>query len=96
MSQLKQIQRLSYACNAFGPLSLEALKPIIRRKNIKTALRSLHLRHCKIPANVTSGLLHLLNSTRNFIRSLSLVNVNLNASNVQELIAFIKSAKQIH
>lgn len=75
--------------------SLQALKPIICGRNNKSSMRNLHLIHCKMPANVTNDLLVMLNSEKNHIRCLSLVNVNLNQSNYKELINFIRGSKQL-
>ena len=73
---LKEVQRLSYSNNAFGQKSLEALLPLLSFDS-KRGLRSLHLKHCKITAKVTTRLLQSFNHQRNYIKSLSLVNVNL-------------------
>ena len=76
MGQLNDVQRLTYSNNAFGPKSLEALLPMIA-KDPKTGLRSLHLKHCRMAAKVTTRLLQSFNHERNYMKSLSLVNVNL-------------------
>ena len=78
MCNLTHVARLAYEHNQFGPSSLKALMPIICNPIPKHSLRSLHLKHCKMSANVTFDLLHAFNSSKNSIRSLSLVNVNLN------------------
>lgn len=79
MSQLKNVSRLSYNHNSFGHKSLHALIPILcNGGSAKNSLRELHFKHCKMSAKVTNDLLLTLNQNRNFIRCLSLVNVNLN------------------
>ena len=57
--------------------------------------RSLHLKHCKMSAKVTYDLLHSFNVSKNSIRSLSLVNVNLNQSNYKELCALIQISRHL-
>ena len=57
MQELTIVNGLTYKHNMFGKKSLEALIPIIRREQTQTALRSLHLVHCKITAKVTKELL---------------------------------------
>ena len=52
--------------------------PIISKKQIKHSLRSLHLKHCKMTAKVTNDLLYSFVRSKNYLRSLSLVNVNVN------------------
>ena len=46
-------------------------------------------------AKVTYDLLHSFNVSKNSIRSLSLVNVNLNQSNYKELCALIKMSRHL-
>ena len=55
----------------------------------------MHLKHCKMTAKVTYELLYSFNRTKNFIRSLSLVNVNLNGSNYRELCQLIRTARHL-
>ena len=77
MSKLTYVQSLTYSENHFGPLSLEALKPVLQRTFLKHSLRALHIKNCKISGKTTYDLLFTLNARKNFIKSLSLVNVNL-------------------
>ena len=95
MGSLTIVNQLTYTHNTFGPASMAALQPIICNDQVKFSLRNLHLKHCKMSAKTTFDLLHALNSKKNAMRSLSLVNVNLNQSNYQELCAFIKSSKHL-
>lgn len=83
MGYLTRVNQLVYKNNAFGEKSLQALIPIICKS--KSPLRTLQLIHCKMTAQTTHDLLHSLNQQRNQIRSLSLVNVNLNQYNYKEL-----------
>ena len=95
MSQLTYVSRLEYSHNSFGQKSLEALIPIICRGQLRHSLQSLHFKHCKMSAKVTNDLLHQFNQTRNFVRSLSLVNVNVNAVNYRELCQLIRSSRHL-
>ena len=79
----------------FGQKSLEAILPIISKKQIKHSLRILHLKHCKMTSAVTHDLLYSFNRTKNFLRSLSLVNVNINGTNYRELCKFIKGSRHL-
>ena len=69
--------------------------PILCREQVKHSLRILHLKHCKITAQVTHDLLKVLNSHKNHMQSLTLVNVNLNQYNYKELCLFIKNSRHI-
>ena len=95
MSDLREVERLTYINNAFGQKSLEALVPMLA-SDPKTGLRSLHLKHCKMAAKVTTRLLYSFNHQRNYIKSLSLVNVNLCQQNCQALCEFIRGARVLH
>ena len=95
MCQLTYVSRLSYNHNTFGEKSLKALMPIISKKQIKHSLRSLHLKHCKMTAKVTNDLLYSFTRAKNYLRSLSLVNVNVNQSNYRELCNLIKSSRYL-
>lgn len=95
MNQLSIVSSLTYKHNMFGQASLQSLIPIIRREEAHLALRSLHLVHCKITAKVTHSLLNSLNQQKNRIRSLSLVNVNLNQSNYLALCQLIRVSRSL-
>ena len=95
MSKLTYVRSISYSENDFGPLSLSAMKPILMQKYIKHSLRELHIKNCKISVTTTNDLLSILNSNKNFIRSLSLVNVNLSSRNCGELCQFIGRSRQL-
>ena len=95
MSQLTYVSRLEYSHNSFGQKSLKALLPIICRGQLRHSLQSLHFKHCRMSAKVTGDLLHQFNQTRNFVRSLSLVNVNVNAVNYRELCQLIRGSRHL-
>ena len=96
MCELKSVTRLSYCHNAFGHKSLYSLMPILcKSASAKNSLREIHLLHCKMTSKVSNDLLFALNQTKNYIRSLSLVNVNLNHSNYKELMTLIKSSRHL-
>ena len=95
MAKLTFVNSLTYSENHFGALSLEALKPILTRTVLKHSLRALHIKNCKISGRTTRGLLHTLNTGKNFIKSLSLVNVNLSFVNYQELCSLIKRSRYL-
>lgn len=69
--------------------------PIIFKGQVRHSLRSLHLKHCKMTAKVTHDLLYSFNRTKNYIRSLSLVNVNVNQTNFRELGKMIKNSRHL-
>ena len=95
MGQLTYLSRLSYCHNAFGEKSLRALMPIISKQQVKHSLRALHLKHCKMTAKVTNDLLFSFTRARNYLRSLSLVNVNVNQTNYRELCQLLRSSRYL-
>lgn len=95
MTKLTYVQRLSYSNNHFGHQSLKSLMPIINKQQLKHSLRALHLKNCKMTAKVTKDLLFALTRQKNYLRSLSLVNCNVNQSNYRELCNLIKSSRHL-
>ena len=95
MTKLTYVHSLTYSENHFGPLSMEALKPVLMRTYLKHSLRALHIKNCKISSKTTHDLLFTLNSRKNFIKSLSLVNVNLSNMNCKELCNLIQRARYL-
>ena len=95
MSKLTYVRSISYSENDFGPLALDAMKPILMQKYINHSLRELHIKNCKVSVTTTHDLLSILNSNKNFIRSLSLVNANLSSRNCDELCQLIQRSRQL-